>query len=80
MIARYRVNQLNRVHGSLVTASLDRVIVGQPLDGALGMPATIRLEYHAPDDAPAIGAVIVVTAHAERSEGKAIRVGPKVDA
>lgn len=70
MTARYRVNQLNRVHDRMVIANLDRILVGQSPD-AMGLPPTFKLEF-TPETSPAIGAVIVVTAEAVRSEGKAV--------
>lgn len=63
MKAKYRVNQLNRVHDSLVTASLDRGLIQNADEGDtsyLRMPPTLRLEY-TPDTAPPIGSFIEIT-------------------
>lgn len=59
MKAKYLVNQLNRVHDSLVTAHLDRGLI-QSEEGYLQMPPTMRLEYK-PDDAPTIGTILLVS-------------------
>lgn len=63
MKARYIVNQLNRVHESLVTASLDRGLIQCADEGDksyLQMPPTLKLEF-TPDAAPQIGTRMVVT-------------------
>lgn len=63
MKARYLVNQLNRVHDSLVTASLDRGLIQGAEEGDrsyLQMPPTLRIEYP-PDAAPVIGSLVEVT-------------------
>lgn len=63
MKARYIVNQLNRVHESLVTASLDRGLIQNADEddrSYLQMPPTLKLEF-TPDAAPQIGTRMVVT-------------------